>query len=440
MIVMFLYVGAHVKNKKRRRRERLRPRKWDKFKDFDTSRRYLKKLEFKGGSENTLKNALRALGTFCIWRGKNPDELIAETEAAIKTGNKEFADELLMDYFLCLTNKNLKRTSAKTMYAYVRSFYRKNGILFYSEGPDAVTETRVDLPTKEELLKVWKAADLDEKVVLGILKSGMRPETVRDLTYGDVKKDYEAGEKRLYIKKVAGKRKLWFATFLTKEATDILRLKMDQRKAMGEVFSNSTPLVTRQRELGKRITTDMIWRIVKGAGDRVGVKLMPKVFRKWFRTYCSPEIGRDATMKMGAWRIPGVGESYFLPPKEETLKNFLKIERLLMFEAPKTGISKEEIRREALLALPNEVLRPTAEKYGMSLAELRATIAKLKPEETIEKGLKRLGVKIVKPKTETNGGDCQRIVEETELGNWLSRGWGVVGVLRSGKVVVESPR
>ena len=409
----------------------MRKRKYDQFKKFETSKKYLKKLEFKGGSKNTLKNALRNVGKYCIWRGKNPDELIAEAEAAVEGGDKQFTDELLMDYFLYLTGTGLKRTSAKTMYAYVRSFYRKNGILFYSEGPDAVTETRAELPTRDELLKVWKAADLDEKVVLGILRSGMRPETATELTYGEVKKDYESGAERLYIKKIAGKRKLWFATFLTKEATEILRISLEKRKANGEEFLDSTPLVTRQREPGKTITTDMVWRIVKGAGDRVGVKLMPKIFRKWFRTYCSPEIGRDATMKMGAWKIPGVGESYFLPPKEETLKNFLKIERLLLFEEP---VVTDEQRILEQLRLQIASL-PISEQKRQQLLKVART-KKFKISEEAGEWLRK---QLEESKTETNGGraDCQRIVNEQELPSLLAQGWRVSAVLPSGKIVVE---
>ena len=361
--------------------------------------------------------------------------MIAEAEAAVEAGNKQFADNLLIDYFNFLVDAGLKRTAAKTMYAYVRGFYRKNDILFYEEGPDAVTETRIELPTKEELLKVWKAADLDEKVVLGILRSGMRPETVIELTYGDIKKDYEAVEERLYIKKIAGKRKLWFATFLTKEATEILRISLEKRKAAGEVFVDSTPLVTRQREPGKSITTDMVWRIVKGAGDRVGVKLMPKIFRKWFRTYCSPEIGRDATMKMGAWKIPGVGESYFLPPREETLKNFLKIERLLLFEEP---VVTDEQRILEQLRLQITSL-PISEQKRQQLLKV-ARSRKFRMSEEAGEWLRK---QLEESKTETNDGscanglNCQQIVNEGELPSFLAQGWRFVATLPSGKVVVE---
>ena len=426
---MFIKTATYVKNKK----EMNKMGKWDEFKEYETSKKYMKKLAFKGGSKNTLKNALRSLGNYCFWRGKNPDELIAEAEAAVEAKKKDFADELLIDYFNFLVSIGLKRTSAKTAYAYVRSFYKKNGILLYEEGPDAVTETRINLPTRGELHKVWQAADLDEKIVLSILRSGMRPETLTELTYGEVKRDIEAGEERLYIKKIAGKRKLWFATFLTKEATEILRLNLEKRKAAGEEFTDSTPLVTRQREPGETITTDMVWRIVKGAGERIGVKLMPKIFRKWFRTYCSPEIGRDATMKMGAWKIPGVGESYFLPPREETLKNFLKIERLLLFEEPTPSVkepSDEEILEAIRTASPEQrALLWTSIKTYLPVWRSK----KLDPEVT------KLVLEENK-KTETNGGcaDCQRIVSEEKLPNLLAQGWRVSAMLPSGKIVVEN--
>jgi len=43
-----------------------------------------------------------------------------------------------------------------------------------------------------------------------------------------------------------------------------------------------------------------------------------------------------------------------------------------------------------------------------------------------------------KRKTELNGGDCQRIVSEEELGGYLAKGWKVQAVLPSGRIVVDN--
>lgn len=42
---------------------------------------------------------------------------------------------------------------------------------------------------------------------------------------------------------------------------------------------------------------------------------------------------------------------------------------------------------------------------------------------------------IMSPRSEV--GECQEVVEEKDLEEWLKEGWRVVAVLRSGKVVVE---
>ena len=314
-----------------------RKSKWNWLKEFETVQKWLKKVRVeRTGSKATERFYVKQFGRFCVWAEMNPDELVAEAERQLEAGNKKWAEDKAIDFFDWLTNAEdglkLSRTTANTSYGAIRSFFRYSDIVFYGKTPHAVTRTRVKLPSREDLLKVWQAADVDEKQALSMLRSGMRPEDAVTLTYGDVKEDIEAGTERLYIEKVSEKEDVWYGVYLTKEATNILRLKLEQRKAAGEKISDATPLISRQRELGKPISTDMLWRIVKGAGERVGVKLMPKIFRKWFRTNASPVIGRDATMKMGGWKIPGVGKHYFLPSKDECLKNFLRIERLLEFE------------------------------------------------------------------------------------------------------------
>lgn len=60
------------------------------------------------------------------------------------------------------------------------------------------------------------------------------------------------------------------------------------------------------------------------------------MFRKNFRTQASPVIGRDAVCKMAAWTIPGVGRSYFLPPREKCLELYRNIESLFTYEEEKT--------------------------------------------------------------------------------------------------------
>ena len=356
MTVSFIKNYENVKTKTMEVKSNMgRKAKWNWLKDFKTVQHWLRKVRVeRTGSEKTIAMYLKRFGPFINWVKMTPDELVTEAERQEKAGNKKWAEEKAIEYFDYLTRADegpkLARTTAQTSYGAIRSFFRHNDIIFYGKTPQATIMTRTKLPSREDLLKVWKSADIDEKQALSILRSGFRPEDAVALTYGDVKEDYESGADRLYIEKVSEKEDLWFAVYLTKEATDITRLKLEQRKKAGEVFNDNTPLISRQRELGKPISTDMLWRIVKGAGERVGVKLMPKMFRKWFRTNASPVIGRDATMKMGGWTIPGVGRHYFLPSKKECLKNFLRMERLLLFEEPRrTELETEKQRAITIL-------------------------------------------------------------------------------------------
>ncbi len=416
-----------------------RKSKWKWLKEFKTVQDWLKKVRVeKTGSKATESIYLKRFGPFINWIGKTPDELTTEAEKQERAGNKKWAEEQAIDFFDWLTNAEdgpkAARTTAQTTYGVIRSFFRHHDILFYGKTPRATSRSRIKLPSREELSKVWKAADLNEKLALSILRSGFRSEDAVALTYGDVKEDYEKGADRLYVEKVSEKEDLWFGVYLTKEATEMLRLRFEQRKREGEVFTDKTPLICRERELGEKIGTDMLWRIVKGAGERVGVKLMPKMFRKYFRTNASPVIGRDATMKMGAWKIPGVGGRYFLPPKEQCLRDFLRIEPLLTFEEAVTPV-KEPTDEEILEALKNA----SPEQREAMWATMR-TFLSIKRSRKLDPEVAKLLEELREKKTATNGGqaDCQRIVTEQELPALLAEGWHVAAVLPSGKVVVSN--
>lgn len=314
------------------------------------------------GSSGTLGLYLHDIRDFLAFAKMTPEEILTTAAEKLREESKSglqketWAETLTTSFFNAECKKGA-RTSAKRKYGAVRSFFRSHGLLFTGKTPDATTETAPLRVYEDELTKFWNAASLQEKQVVSALRStGWRPSELVDtggregkvrkgITYGDIKKDLERGEKRLYFERVSKKESIWIATFFSVEATNITRLVLEQRKNAGEVFTDETRIFP----YGEA----QLAQYVRQAAERVGLKITPKTFRKMFRTRCESIIGKEAVYRMAGWTIPGVGKVYNLPPREETLKRFLQIERLITFE--QTPASSDDARKEAVLTFAKMV-------------------------------------------------------------------------------------
>ena len=292
------------------------------------------------GSNGTKKRYIKGLGKYCVWRNMTPEELLKEDVPYRKGKKMTVAEMNVTKYFqFQTTDGGLMRTTAKSVYGILRSFFRFNEVVFYGKTPSAGSKAKASysLP-KDKVMQTVDLANLPTKyAITGLAGTGMRPGDFIKLVYGDVKQDYEADAGRLYVEKDSEKEDLKFGVFLNRQATKYLRLMLEGGKRKGQKINNNTPLMTHSIEGYEGFITEghLRW-MIKSAGERVGLYITPKFFRKNFRTLASPVIGRDAVCKMAAWTIPGVGGHYFLPPKEECLKTYRQIEDLFTYEEKKT--------------------------------------------------------------------------------------------------------
>lgn len=314
------------------------------------------------GSEKTKHEFISHLTDYCNHRQKTPDELAAEGDIVAK-GKKRttVAEKNLSKYFVYLEKekivksgkrkgqKGLKRGSAKTAYGAIRSFLRSCEIPFFGKTPSGGSRAKSIELKKPKIREVINASGLQESyTICGLACTGMRPEDFGALTYGDVKEDYIALAERLYIEKESMKEDLWFGVFLNRQTTKLLRMIVESRKRNGEVITDETVLLRERGDPTKPVEAQRVAAIVKDAGERVGMYLTPKLFRKNFRTNASPVIGRDATCKMASWTIPGVGKAYFLPPRSKCLELYLKIEKFFTYEEE---VDKKEAEIDSIINL-----------------------------------------------------------------------------------------
>ncbi|MGD0029382.1 MAG: hypothetical protein ABSC91_10640 [Candidatus Bathyarchaeia archaeon] len=408
------------------------------------------------GSAGTLNVYIHDFRDFLAFAKMTPEELLDTAGKKVmeeqKTGlQKETWAEKLTTAFFNEECKKSARTTCRRKYTAVRSFFRAHGLLFTGKSPDATTMTAPLRVYEDELTKLWDAASLQEKQVLSALRStGWRPSELVDtagrdgkvrkgITYEDIKKDLERGEKRLYFERVSKKEGIWVGAFFSVEATNVTKLAMEERKNTGEIFTNETRIFP----YGEA----QLAQYVRQAAERIGLKITPKTFRKLFRTKCESIIGKDAVYRMAGWAIPGVGKVYNLPPREETLKRFIQIERLVTFE--QTAVSSDDARKEALLAF--------AKMEGYSDAAIEDMRVKFRrgdmTPEDVEKQLKEDLEKIRQRdhlKTEGNDdkeedcadGHCPEFLQipEAQLLAHLKDGWQIIKELANGEVIVKRVR
>jgi len=342
---------------------------------------WLSKVSREGtASDSTQYNYVVELRLFIEWTYRQgivaADAEGREEEVLLSIGDrklaenprKSMAERIVEQYFDWLEKEKKKaRSGCLRAYGVLRSFFKSFGISFIEKCPEVWYENIQRPPLKEQLCRIFDAAPLEEKLMIGLARDlGWRREDIVALTYGDIKQDYEAGEEYLFVQKTTKKERVVASNFIGKETTALLREKLEQRKK-SEQFTDRTPLLREDRKPDS-MSIEEYSRRIKQAGEKIGVYLRPKLLRKWFRTQATNAgVPRDRVCQMGGWAIPGVGKHYDLPTREELLPQFKAAEPFLIFRKASVisadEVSLEAIRRVAKAIMPEEVFERLEIRY-----------------------------------------------------------------------------
>lgn len=308
-------------------------------------------------------------------------------------------------------------------------------------------------PTKQELKRIISVCGIrDKSLVLFASSSGLRANTIRTLTYGDVNFQFpdiaEITVKRQYQdrngqivktgRKISKKRN-FFTTFITPESKKALLDYIKYRKEQGETITSKSPLFTGGIEQGKMLSKCYIgvhWgRLLKRA--HLNVKsgkwniLHFHTLRKFTETQfinagCKPSYREFWLGHKGAY----LESNYFRGEQKDHLREYRKaIEHLSIIETK--AIDRQAVREEYIRMMMEsdpKLFEKQAEKHGMTTKEYLDILKMPKPSKKVEQLLNE------SDKAE----DCQHIVSESELSTWLTKGFKVVAVLPSGKIVVSN--
>lgn len=420
---------------------------------FEAGEKWLKKLAVrKSGSEATERYYCRALKEFSEFSGKNPDLIIEEYKADIKEDLEEAMEKWsdILDSFAAHLMKRIKKSSTAVYHAAVKSFFNYNSrVELKAPTPEYYSE-RVPPVSFDELKELDSLADVQQRFFLRFLKdTGISRSDAVTLNYGDVKKEFEVNKQIIHVEMLRGKEKVEYDTFFGPNTAEALKSYLKLRETRGEEITDESPLFSSETVPYHRLSPQGLSAVFKRLSSKAGTKVTPHKLRKFFETYLALAKVHPVILKYWMGHKVGRGKKdvemrYIIPPLDEQRKLYNDSYKKIDLKPP-TVIEKEEVVKTVIEALPDELLRPTAQKIGISVSELRRILRskKLKPSDITPETLAELKKAYGKEKANdnpncANGQNCQRIVAEEELPPLLAKGWHVAAVLPSGKVVVSS--
>jgi integrase/recombinase XerD len=355
--------------------------------------------------------------------------LITERKAELKDSETEMnAENKLREFCAVLENKKtVTRTTIATKYhAPCKSFYSYNNLPLKLRTPKHTTKERSP-HTVEELKTLMKIVDVRERAFIMLLKdSGMSREDAVTLRYGDIKAEYEAGKEVIHLKVVRQKESIEYDTFIGKNAIESIKAYLEYRQRRGEMITDSTPIIATLK--GKALTPENFSTIFDRLSDKVGFKTSPHRFRKYFESHLAlsaPSI----LVKYWLGHSLGVEKSYFMPPLEKQREKYCESYHEIDI-SEKPTLSEQKIKQMIALEDLKKYVPP----------ERHAELEKLVLRTQSTKELDDLGsnIRTGKIQLERINHDCQFLISENELENYIARGFRFVAVLPSGKILVSN--
>ncbi|MCK4482833.1 tyrosine-type recombinase/integrase [Candidatus Bathyarchaeota archaeon] len=394
---------------------------------FKAGKRWLNAIMVdQSGSRHTEREYSRAIYTFSQWIGKNPDQLIAERLQELKnTETKRNTEDKVREFILWLEKtRNITRTTMATKYhAPLKSFYNYNDLPLKLRTPKH-TMRRREPHTTDEVKALMQIADARERAIITVLKdSGISRQDAVKLTYRDIKTEFESEEEFIHLKVVRQKESLEYDTFIGKNAVECLKAYLNYRRNLGEHITDDSPLLASLQ--GTSISPDGLSQIFVRLSKKVGFDSSPHRFRKFFESHLGLSVP-SILVKYWLGHSLGVESHYFLPPIKKQREKY--IEAYKEIDIFKAEVNELEIIKRTTLSSLKVVLPP--ERY----AQIEKLVLESKSMQEFEHTMN----KFRSGKVELESVDCQRIIEESELSEWLTKGFHFVAVLPSGKVLVSN--
>jgi len=414
---------------------------------FESVDKVLRHYGRKVRSEHTRMNFLGALARFCEYVGyDDPDDLVKLSPQEVSRLVQGFIDSL--------RERGLSIRYVNVSLAYLKTFFRVNGFKNSMEleveryyQPSRYMKREEYIPTAEENYRMAYAAGStrNKALILALYTSGLRNSTLRALLYRDVKEELKEGFDIIKVlvypemKEVdpgACKGNIPYYSFLSKEAVEVLREYLDERRtAHGNIeddeplfiseTTNIDPDERRQTMVMKKSLSAIVKRAAKQAGIKKWEAVTPHCLRKTFESALrnSGLDVKDQEFLMGHI-LPGSQDTYYDQTKVEDLRR--KYAQVNFF--PQRGFITEEMRKRQLL--------DTARLLGYRDERLRRLEEVLAKSKNVDEAIEKFRRFKENPGSEEN--NVKIVKGEDALMDHLKKGWTLVKELNHDKYLLKS--
>lgn len=273
-------------------------------------KKWISNLKKNAGWRVTVPTFLRTLYKFTKYSGKSPDELIALASGVRKLDQSEeltstaIATQELAKAFINEMVSSGKRESARHAKTCLMSFFKANAISFEIESIPRVPKKETTILIKEQVYAMAdRASSLRNRaIILCIFQSGLGMKALQNLTYEDIKKQFEENRVPIRVRitsRINKKaRQKPFYTFFGTEACDALRAYINERKRkiqkmrekgakVGELKEKSPLFASEGKNVpfGDRMAVSSIWRVIKESAELAGLdkrKIQPNCLIRAF--------------------------------------------------------------------------------------------------------------------------------------------------------------
>ena len=422
------------------------------FENDEAFKKFINRLARVGSrSQKTKITYCMALKNFVNYTGLQPCEIIE----GVKTGTLN-PYSMLDDFVGYLIHEKRAPKTVNVYVAGIKKFFEANGVYLQRERlkaevelPKAEALTHDKMPTEDELKLVFNLLNLRGRALLAVMvSSGMRIGEVikiklsdvhfdKPLTWISLRREYTKGKKPRIV-------------FISDEASALLQQYIETEKARGRFKSKEERIFN--------ISQCTAWYILMHAFRRANILekgeygryiLHPHSLRKYFKTMMASAGVQESFIDLLMGHRKYLDESYLRANKEMLAKEYLKAMPKLTISSPTKKESKFDklLEMAKLLGISEEELREFVTSHlfhgqefildkgrvgenGIDVLELAYAIFPKEVEALFKQLVKR------KASIPNSNDNCQKIVSEEDLEQYLAKGYKVKTVLPSGRIIV----
>jgi len=316
------------------------------------------------------------------------------------------------------------------------------------------------IPERKEIKQIMDvASDVRDRALISFAKDcGWRLGDIAGLTWGDI---HDMGEGFWNFRKITQKRHIKAQGFVGPETTELMALYRQKRergtkgKGRGkgypgippENITDTSPLFVaynpKKENRFQPLSAKRMSHVISEACSLIGLdEVSAHSLRKYFQTSLEdPKLHIHKT-----WIKQFMGKKIVAsdrPYVENRLPKLFEAYKIAYTNLPlvEPTISRDELKEEILAVIPDELLKPIAEKHNLPLERVkRIWRMSLRSGKNIEALIKRQKEENHQEDDCPNGEHCPLQYEEIDEANLLSylqNGWQIVHNLQNGRVVVK---